>query len=73
MQLVHQDMVEKDFIKKLSVFDKDTQDFITNTAFQHYNPWRIVLKEDSISTPVRMVIDPTMTSFNLLLPKGENV
>ena len=59
MRLVHQELVEKDFMKKLSDFDEDTQDFITNTAFQHYNPWRIVLKEDSISTPVRMVMDPT--------------
>ena len=72
MKLVHQELVEKDFMKKLSGFDKDTQDFITNAAFQHYNPWRIVLNEDSISTPVRMVVDPTMTSFNLLLAKGEN-
>ena len=30
------------------------------------------MKEDSISTPVRMVVDPTMTGFNLLLAKGEN-
>ena len=70
--LIHQKLVEKDFIKKLSDFDEDTQNYITNTAFQHYNPWRILLKEDSNSTPVRMVVDPTMTSFNLLLAKGEN-
>ena len=30
------------------------------------------MKEDSISTPVRIVVDPNMTSFNLLLAKGEN-
>ena len=52
--------------------DKDIQDFINNASFQHYNPWRIVLKEDSILTPVRMVVDPTRTSFNLLLAKGDN-
>ena len=72
MRVVHQELVEKDFIKKLSDFDKETQDFIKNSAFQHYNPWRIVLKEDSISTPVRQVVDPTMTSFHLLLAKAEN-
>ena len=60
-------------MKKLADFDEETQDFIMNAAFQHYNPWRIVLKEDSISTPVRIVVDPTMTSFNLLLAKGENL
>ena len=30
------------------------------------------MKTDSLSTPVRMVVDPTMTMFNLLLAKGEN-
>ena len=67
MRLVLQELVENDFMKK---FDEDTQNFITNTAFQHYNPWRILLKEDSISTPVRMVVGPTMTSLNLLLAQG---
>ena len=38
MRIVHQELVEKDFMKKLSDFDKDIQDFITNSAFQHYNP-----------------------------------
>ena len=70
MRLFHQELVEKDFMKKLSDCDEDLQNFITDTAFQHFNPWRIVLKEDSISTLVRMVVDPTLTSFNLLLPKG---
>ena len=60
-------------MKKLRDCDEDLQNFIKNIAFQHYNPWRIVLKEDSISsTPVRMVVDPRMTSFHLLLAKGEN-
>ena len=63
MSVVHQELVEKDFMKRLVDFDKETQDFIMNAPFQHNNPWRIVLKEDSISTPVRMVVDPTMTSF----------
>ena len=72
MRIIHKELVEKDFIKRLVDFDKDTQDFIKNASFQHYNPCRIVLKEDSISIPVRMVVDPTMTWFNLLLAKGEN-
>ena len=72
MRFVHKELVEKDFMKRLVDCDKDTQDFINNASFQHYNPWRIVLQEDSISTPVRMTVDPTMTLFNLLLAKGEN-
>ena len=55
MRVVHQELVEKDFMKKLVDFDIQTQDLVINAAFQHYNPWRIVLKEDSISTPVRII------------------
>ena len=29
------------------------------------------MKMDSMTTPVRMVVDPTMTSFNEILAKGE--
>ena len=72
MRIVHKELVEKEFMIKLVDCDKETQDFIKNASFQQYNPWRIVLKEDSNSTPVRMVVDPTMTFFNLLLTKGEN-
>ena len=72
MRLVHQELVEKDFMKKVSDCDEDIQNFIKNAAFQHYNPWRIVLKDNSILTLVRMVMDQTMTSFNLLLAKVEN-
>ena len=32
----------------------------------------MVNKEDSISTPVRLVVDPTMTGLNLTLAKCEN-
>ena len=72
MRLVHQELIEKAFMKKLSDCEEDIQNFIKEAAFQHYNPWRIVLKEGSISTPVRMVVDSTMRSFKLLLAKSEN-
>ena len=72
MRLVHKDLVEKDFMTRLEDLDEETQKYINDAGFKHYNPWRIVMKEDSISTPVRMVVDPTMTGFNLLLAKGEN-
>ena len=48
------------------------QDFILAAEFNHHNSWRIVLKEDSISTLVCMVVDPTITGFYLLFAKGEN-
>ena len=72
MRIVHKEFVEKDFMTRLSDMDEESQKYIKDAGFQHYNPWRIVLKENSISTPVRMVVDPTMTGFNLLLAKGEN-
>ena len=31
-----------------------------------------MFKEDSISTPVRLVVDPTMSGLNMMLAKGEN-
>ena len=33
---------------------------------------RLVYKEDSQSTPVRLVVDPTMSGLYVLLAKGEN-
>ena len=49
-----------------------TQDMIKNAPFRHYYPWFSVLKDDSLSTPVRLVVDPTRTGLNVILPKGEN-
>ena len=72
MRIVHRDLVEKDFMTRLDDMIDEVQKYIKDAGFRHYNPWRIVMKEDSISTPVRMVVDPTMTGFNLLLAKGEN-
>ena len=68
MGIVQKELVEKDFMKWLVDCNTEIQEYIINASFQHYNPWRIVLKEDSISTPDRI----TVTSFNLLLAKGEN-
>ena len=48
------------------------QQLINNAPFQHYHPWNMVAKEDSISTPIRLVVDPTMSGLNHILPKGEN-
>ena len=72
MRLVHKELVKNDFMTRLTDMDEESQKYIKDAGFQHYNSWRIVLKEDSISTSVRMVVDPTMTGFNLLLAKGKN-
>ena len=69
---VHKDLVSKGFMSKVSDLDPETQEIINVAPFRHFYPWRIVYKEDSVSTPVRIVVDPTMTGLNFLLAKGEN-
>jgi len=72
MRKVHKDLVDKGFMVKLENLETGKQEVVKNAPFQHYNPWRLVLKSDSVSTPVRMVVDPSMTGFNFILAKGEN-
>ena len=48
------------------------QNSVNSAEFLHYHPWTVFAKEDSISTPIRLVVDPTRTRLNLILPKGEN-
>ena len=59
-------------MRKLSELPEENQRMISTAPFRHFHPWRMVAKEDSISTPIRLVVDPTMTGLNLILPKGEN-
>ena len=72
MRKAHQELVDRGFMIRLKDLDQKVQDRIKNAPFQHYYPWRTVEKADSISTPIRMVVDPTMTGLNLILAKGEN-
>jgi len=64
MKRVHEDLVEKGFMIKLSKMSKEVQGLIDQTEFNHYYPWNIVENEGSISTPMRMVVDPSMTGLN---------
>ena len=68
----HTDLVAQGFITPIESLSSDAQKMIAEAPFRHYFPFRSVLKEDSPSTPVRLVVDPTMTGLNLCLPKGEN-
>lgn len=72
MREVHRDLVKQGFITRLSDLSKEIQRMIKESPFMHFYPWRMVIKPDSVSTEVRMVVDPTMTGLNLILPKGEN-
>jgi len=72
MKLAHDDLVERGFMVKLSDLPENYQKLIQTAEFKHFYPWFIVSKMDSISTPCRIVVDPSMTGLNLILPKGEN-
>ena len=57
---------------KLSDLPAHLQEFIRTADFNHYYCWRVVYKEDSQSTPARLVVDLTMSGLNILLAKDEN-
>ena len=56
----------------LDSLDSETVKYIKETPFKHYYLWRVVHKEDSLSTPVRLVVDPTMSGLNCVLAKRDN-
>ena len=56
----------------MNTLNPETVRFINEAPFKHYYLWRVVHKEDSLSTPVRLVVDPTMSGLNCVLAKGEN-
>ena len=72
VRINHSELVECNFMTKLSDLPDHLQEFIRTADFNHYYCWRVVYKEDSQSTPVRLVVDPTMSGLNILLAKGEN-
>ena len=72
MRISHTELVERNFMIKLTDQPGEIQRFFDLALFCHYHPWKMVAKEDSISTPIRLVVDPTITGLNLILPKGEN-
>ena len=68
VRIAHSELVERDFMTKLSELPAQLQEFIRTTDFNQYYCWRVVYKEDS----QRLVVDPTMSGLNILLAKGEN-
>ena len=73
LRLVHKDLVDKGFMSKLSDLPSELQKEINTAPFRHFYPWRSVLKADSLTTPVRIVVNPTITGLNLILAKGVNM
>ena len=72
MRLMHEDLVKRGFMKRITDLNCKQQDIIEKSDFQHYMAWTPVEKPDSISTPVRLVVDPSMSGLNLILAKGSN-
>jgi hypothetical protein len=69
----HAELVDRGYMVKITDLPEDTQMLIKSAPFNHYYPWRAVYKEESVTTPVRLVVDPTMTGLNEILAKGTNM
>ena len=72
MGISHEELVDRNFMTKLTYLPEQLQEVIKSTEFNNYYCFRVVFKEDSQSTPVRLVVDPTMSGLNIQLAKGEN-
>ena len=72
MRIAHEELVEQYFMSKLTDLPDQLQEVIKSAEFNHYYCWKVVYKEDTQSTLVRLVVDPTMSSLNIFLAKREN-
>ena len=68
----HEELKERGFVTKVACLNKEQQSVIETSNVKHFLPWRAVFRMDSISTPCRMVTDPSITQFNKILAKGKN-
>ena len=50
MCIAHAELVSRDFMIRLTDISLDDQQFIMNALFRYFDPWRVVRKEDSITT-----------------------
>lgn len=66
----NKELHEKGYVIPLKDLPTDIQNQILGANFRHYFCWRSVFKAGSLSTPARLVVDPTVSSFNDVLAKG---
>ena len=71
MSEAFRDLESRGFLKKTSDLTQDQRDAINASGFKHYMPYRGVAR-DSMSTQMRLVVDPSMTGLNMILAKGIN-
>lgn len=68
----HEELIKKGYVCKVSDLNPVQQEIINKAKIKHYLPWRVVAKPDSVSTPYRIVTDPSVTHMNSVLAKGSN-
>ena len=51
------DLLDKNFVVKLSEASPEAQAMRDQSDILHFYCWEAVIKDDSVSTPVRMVVD----------------
>ena len=69
MRRAHAELVESKFIVRLTELDQKIQDAIRLHSVM------LIIETDvqrMVSTPICMVVDPTLTGLNQMLAKGEN-
>ena len=64
------ELINLDFIAPLDSAPPELREILQKNEVHHYHIWRAVLK-DSMSTPCRLVVDPSSTMLNLILAKGD--
>jgi len=69
----HKDLLGRGYMIPLTDLPEEDQKLIAGAPFRHFYPWRAVYKVGSVSTPVRVVVDPSMTGLNIILAKGSNM
>ena len=66
-----QKLIDAGFVAPLSELSEGTREMIGTAPIRHFFPWRSVQKLDSLSTPTRLVVDPSMSLLNLNVAKGD--
>ena len=68
----HAEIYQRGFVALLKSLPQAIQDEINMSDFRYFFCWRSIFKAGSLSTPARLVVDPTVSSFNDILAKGIN-
>ena len=59
------------FLAPLKDAPAEIKEAVDKAEFTHYYPWRSVWNDCSLSTPLRIIVDPSGSLLNVILPKGQ--